>query len=357
MYIKIIARISKGIFDTGYRVIMDDGSVTNVGKDYIANWAARGIVVNALVDNGNIVINDYDDLPVFIMNSMGQLRADSKNRGVIVAQIVEKGVVIGYRVQLPSWQLKSYDKQSVIDLIKNTGVKFANKLKVSKGNIIFNEPIFSMTMDGVGIPYTMKTSVNVNNSKVTDKKAQHTSNFDIKDGKLLKVRDGALENGVLKIPEGVTEIGKDAVFDLDISVLILPKSLKKLDADADNVFNYVNLKSVKGSKKFIDIFYNPHLTYFNNFIVIADGCCFLKDDYGRAEFLLSKTLDYNAPKVKSWCDDAGVDYDYSEHDRQIEVYNEEELIKYLLFEYYQELTSNDIRRRAKDIGLFEFEVI
>lgn len=357
MYVKIIGRISVGMIDTGCKVIVDDGTITNVTMDYIANWAMQGsgVVVNALVNNGNIVINDYNNLPVFIMDSVDGHSFDSKNKAVIYAQIEENGVVIGYGVQLPNGQLKKYSKQAVVDLI-NKGVKFANKLKVYNGNIIFNEPMFSMTMNGVGIPYTKKMKANANNGKVIDKKAQYMSNFDIKDGKLLKVRDGALENGVLKIPEGVIEIDEDAVYDLDINVLILPESLRKLGSVADNVFNYYKLKLVKAPARFVDTFYNPKLEYFSDFIVESDGCYFFKEDYKKAEYLLSREIDRNPQKVKNWCNEAGADFDYSVYNK-IEVYDENTVIEYLLLEYYQEVKSLDIYRKAQDLDIFKFEVI
>lgn len=369
MFVKIIGRISIGMIDTGCKVIVDDGTITNVNMDYIANWAKHGVVVNALVDNGNIVINDYNNLPIFIMDSVDGHGFDSKNKAVIYAQIEENGVVIGYGVQLPNGQLKKYSKQSVIDLISK-GVKFANKLKVYNGNIRFNEPMFSMTMNGVGIPYTKKMkanankmnanankmNANANNGKVIDKKAQYMSNFDIKDGKLLKVRDGALENGVLKIPEGVIEIGTDAVYDLDINVLILPESLRKLGSVADNVFNYYKLKLVKALARFIDTFYNPKLEYFSDFIVESDGCYFFKEDYKKAEYLLSREIDRNPQRVKNWCNEAGADFDYSVYNK-IEVYDENTVIEYLLLEYYQEVKSLDIYRKAQDLDIFKFEVI
>lgn len=358
MYVKIIGRVSNGVQDTGYKVIVDDGSVTNVTMDYIANWAVQGVIVNALIDRGNIVINDYTNLPVFSMNAVDGRSFDNKNKAVIIAQIVDNGVVIGYEIMLPNGRLKRYAKKDVIGIIKQ-GVKFVNKLKVVNNNIVFNEYIFNVMPDGTGIPYNKKVAVATNNTsnKVVNKKEQYTSNFDIKDGKLLKVRSGALENGVLKIPEGVTEIANDAVYDLDISVLILPESLKKLGSVADDIFNYYKLKSVKAPARFIDIFYNPRLEYFNDFIIEVDGGYFFKEDYSKASYLLGREIDRNPRKVQHWCNEAGVDFEYSEYDERLEVYDEEEVIKYILFEYYQEVDCKGLRHKAKELGIFEFEII
>lgn len=358
MYIKIIGRVSNGVQDTGYKVVIDDGSVTNVTMNYIVTWINQGLVVNALIDRGNIVINDYNNLPVFIMNVNDGRGFDSKNKAVIVAQIVDNGVVIGYEIMLPSGKLKRYAKKDVIGIIKQ-GVKFINKLKVVNDNIVFNEHIFNVMPDGTGILYIKKVAVVTNNkdNKVVNKKEQYMGNFDIKDGKLIKVRSGAVENGVLKIPEGVKEIARDAVYDLDVKTLILPESLMKLETVADDTFNYFKLKMVKAPQRFINILYNPKLDYFSDIVIKVDGCYFLKEDYSKANFLLGREIDRNPRKVQHWCDEAGVDFAYSEYDERLEVYDEEEVIKYILFEYYQEVDSKELRHRAKGLGIFEFEVL
>ena len=352
MYGKIVARITNGVKDTGCKVVLDNGSVTNIPFDNLVEYIQKGVIVNAILDRGCIVIDNYSNLPTLQLGG-------NVSEPIILYKIVDKrGMTIGYEILTPKGGIKRYSYIDVIHAIQK-GLIFANNIvTVTNDNIVFNEKMFSIDAEGNGIPYSKQIiHIRDENKGIIDKKQQYESNFDIDNGVLKHVRQGAVVNDKLVIPNGVRKIETDALYNIHFKRLELPDSIINIEK-ADEVFNYYELMEVYAPRRFADMFFKPSLEYFVNekIVVELDGLYYLNSTYRTALNRLRSWCKSEERRqyIINKCKEAGVDFRMVRG--VVEIEDIDEVAALYLYEECTEASANDIYYDQKSYNIFKFIV-
>lgn len=352
MYGKIVARITNGVKDTGCKVVWDNGSVNNITFDNLVEYIQKGVIVNAILDRGCIVIDNYSNLPTLQLG--GNVSAP-----IILYKIVDKrNKIIGYEILAPNLKILKYSKEDVVQLI-GRGIVFANNItSVINGDILFNEHMFSINKEGEGIHY-VKPEINtrVENSGIISEKKQYEGNFDMENGVLKNVRQGAVINNRLIIPDGVKKIEFGALDNIKFKKVEIPDSIVSIKY-ADKIFNYYSLVEVYAPRRFVDMFFEPSLDYFieEEIVIKVGDLYYLKSTYNNARKRIREMCksDRYRQYIINKCKEADVDFRINRG--IIEIENEDEVIALYLYEEYDIASANAIYYDQKSYNIFKFIV-